>query len=163
MYTVLDTYMILIWRWDTYTYRESASMRNSAISWKMVAKCRSFTLHEKQAAVCVAEEIKNYEASRRFSLSKKLIRDWRKAEASKMWEWAHWDSRAIDMGVPPKFSELKKELFASIDESRCVGKAVVVLVLTKRPFSHDLLLRCRTTIVQCLSNNLSLRCLDLTH
>ena len=80
-----------------------------------------------------AEEMKNYEASRRFSVSQKLIRDWRKAEASRMWEWAHWDSRDIDMGVPPKFSELEKELFAYIDESRCISKAVVVLMLTKRP------------------------------
>ena len=77
-----------------------------------MAKCRSFTLHEKQAAVCVAEEMKNYEAARRFCLSEKLIRDLKKAEASRMWEWTHWDSRAIDMGVPQKFSELKKEIFA---------------------------------------------------
>ena len=61
---------------------------------------------------CVAEEMKNYEAARRFSESEKLIRDWRKAEANRMWEWTDWKSRAIDMGVPPKFSELKKELFA---------------------------------------------------
>ena len=47
--------MILILGWKTYTYHECAITCNSPISWKMVAKCRSFTLHEKQAAVYVAE------------------------------------------------------------------------------------------------------------
>ena len=45
--------------------------------------------------MCVAEETNNCEAARRCSVSEKLNRDWRKAEASIKWKGAHRDSRAI--------------------------------------------------------------------
>ena len=45
--------------------------------------------------MCVAEKTNNCEAERRISVSEKLMRDWRKAEASRKWKGAHRDSRAI--------------------------------------------------------------------
>ena len=78
-----------------YAYHERASTCNSAVTRKMAARRRSFTLREKKAAVRVTEEMNDCEAARRFSVSEKLIRDWRKAEASGEWKAAHRDSRAI--------------------------------------------------------------------
>ena len=46
--------------------------------------------------------------STEFSVSEKLIRDWRKAEASGKWKGAHRDLRAMGRGAPPKFPELEK-------------------------------------------------------
>ena len=60
--------------------------------------------------MCVAEETNNCKTAWRFSVSKKLIRDWRKAEASGKWKVARLDSRAIGRGAPPKFPELEKEV-----------------------------------------------------
>ena len=48
----------------------------------MEARCKSFTLHENKATVCVAEETNNCKAARRFSVSEKLIRDWRKLRSA---------------------------------------------------------------------------------
>ena len=59
--------------------------------------------------MCVAEETNNCEAGRRFSASEKLIRNWKKAEASRKRKRAHRDSRAIGRGASPKFPELEKE------------------------------------------------------
>ena len=56
----------------------------------------------------VAEEMKNCKAARRFFVSEKLIRDWRKSEASGKWKGAHRDPRAIGRDAPPKFPELKE-------------------------------------------------------
>ena len=56
---------------------------------------------KKKAAVRVAEEMNDCETARRFSVSKQLIRDRRKAESSGKWEVAHRDSRAIGRGAPP--------------------------------------------------------------
>ena len=170
-----DLYAVLIWG------HEQASTCNCAITQKMVERRRSFTLREKKAAVHVTEETNNCEAAWRIFVSEKLIRDRRKAEASGKWMGAHRNSRAIGRGAPPKFPELEKELLAWIDESRHVGKAVVVLGIRRKVLElekearfhisegsfkasamwcsrfmkrHDLSLRCHTTIAQRLPSDL---------
>ena len=68
------------------------------------------------------EETNNCEAAQRLSVSEKLIRDWRKAQASGKWSGAHRDTHAIiGRGAFPWYPDLEKKLLTWIYRCRQEG------------------------------------------